>query len=339
MTATSATVGDHRGWYALLGVDPSAGEDEIRRAYKAAARRWHPDVNPSPDAAETMRELNEAVRVLTDPLLRSGYDSTVPPVDHGITFVPAVVDFGEKIEGRRATASVTVNCAVPTDDVHVDRIHGTWWTATIEVPRRGTALLEIRVVADTSSVGSFTDAISLTVGGTPHVLPMSLVVRRAGILRRVLDRRGPRLPGGRAGLHARGWFGLRARGTRPGGRWDSATSLFARFGLPMCLLWVFAPDLVVNSGGVIPAVTGVEELRLHAAVSAAEPWIITTACVLFVVTFGATRGAAWMRALSVIVALSGWVIAAVIAAWLAVVALIIAAVMTTVAVVFASLAD
>ncbi|MEY4365081.1 MAG: hypothetical protein RLZZ305_425 [Actinomycetota bacterium] len=331
---TTGTVGDHRGWYALLGVDPASGEEEIRRAYKAAARRWHPDVNPSHDAAEVMRELNEAVRVLTDPFLRSGYDSTVPPVDHGITFVPTAVDFGDKAEGRRATSTVTVNCAVPTDDVHVDRINGTWWSATVEVPRKGDALLEIRVEADTSTVGSFTDTITLDVGGTAHVLPLRLTVRRRNPAARVLGRvlRGP----------APRWSGPSgaARGRwRSGDRWESMFAVVARLGLPMCILWVFAPDLVVNSAGIVPAVVGIEEPRLHAIVSTLEPWIIVTGCVLFVTTFGATRGPAWLRVASVTVALAGWTVALIITAWLVAVALMIAVLGAAVAFLFASLAD
>jgi len=63
----------------LLGVSASATQAEIRDAYRALARTHHPDqrVATSPTARMSMSELNEAYRVLRDPVLRSRYDSDV----------------------------------------------------------------------------------------------------------------------------------------------------------------------------------------------------------------------------------------------------------------------
>jgi curved DNA-binding protein CbpA len=53
--------------YEVLRVQPGASPAELRRAYRAAARRLHPDTNPSPDAAAEFAAIHQAWRALTDP--------------------------------------------------------------------------------------------------------------------------------------------------------------------------------------------------------------------------------------------------------------------------------
>ena len=66
---------DKRDYYEVLGVDRGASEDEIKKAYKKMAKKYHPDLNPdNPDAAEKFKEVNEAASVLTDADKRSRYD-------------------------------------------------------------------------------------------------------------------------------------------------------------------------------------------------------------------------------------------------------------------------
>ncbi len=53
-----------RQWYAVLGVDMDADEEQIRQAYRELARQFHPDLNTSPDATDRMQEINQAYREL-----------------------------------------------------------------------------------------------------------------------------------------------------------------------------------------------------------------------------------------------------------------------------------
>ena len=66
------TVGGH---YVTLGVRPDASAAEIRDAYRALARRYHPD--HAPEAATRMAAINEAYRVLGEPARRAVYDATL----------------------------------------------------------------------------------------------------------------------------------------------------------------------------------------------------------------------------------------------------------------------
>ena len=60
--------------YDVLGIDKSASNEEVKRAYRALQLKFHPDRNPSPDAATKSQEINDAYAILSDPQKRRQFD-------------------------------------------------------------------------------------------------------------------------------------------------------------------------------------------------------------------------------------------------------------------------
>jgi curved DNA-binding protein len=93
---------DFKDYYAILGVAKDATADDIKKAFRKLARRYHPDVSKEPDAEARMKEVNEANAVLSDPEKRAAYDALGKDYRPGQDFRPPPDwDAGFEFSGAR----------------------------------------------------------------------------------------------------------------------------------------------------------------------------------------------------------------------------------------------
>jgi curved DNA-binding protein len=79
---------EFKDYYRTLGISQNASEDEIKKAFRKLARKYHPDVSKEPDAEQKIREINEAYAVLSDPEKRAAYEQLSHGYQPGQDFRP-----------------------------------------------------------------------------------------------------------------------------------------------------------------------------------------------------------------------------------------------------------
>ncbi len=94
-----------KDYYKTLGVDKNATQDEIKKAYRRLARKYHPDVSKETDAEEQFKAVGEAYEVLKDPEKRAAYDQLGSQWQAGQEFRPPPDwDAGFEFSGGEASA-------------------------------------------------------------------------------------------------------------------------------------------------------------------------------------------------------------------------------------------
>ena len=79
---------EFRDYYEVMGVSRDATQDDIKRAYRKLARKYHPDISKDPDAESKFKEMGEAYEVLKDPEKRAAYDQLGKNYKAGQDFTP-----------------------------------------------------------------------------------------------------------------------------------------------------------------------------------------------------------------------------------------------------------
>ncbi|QDZ26711.1 DnaJ C-terminal domain-containing protein [Noviherbaspirillum sp. UKPF54] len=157
---------EFKDYYQTLGVSRDASADEIKKAFRKLARKYHPDVSKEPDAEARMKEVNEAFAVLSDTEKRAAYDQlgqryhagqefhAPPDWDAGFEFsgagMPDGADFSDFFSelfgahmGRGARHAGQAHFQMRGEDHHAkvmldleDAYHGATRTLTLRVPRQ-----------------------------------------------------------------------------------------------------------------------------------------------------------------------------------------------------------
>ena len=102
-------------YYKILGVDKSASQDDVKKAYKKLARKYHPDLNPNdPDAHRKFQEINEANEVLSDPEKRKKYDQYGENWKHADEFEAQQQQYRQYQNGQGGGAAPATAANSPT---------------------------------------------------------------------------------------------------------------------------------------------------------------------------------------------------------------------------------
>ena len=132
--------------YAVLGAKRKISGNDLRKAYRRAARQWHPDVCKEPDAAEQFRRIQYAYEVLSDPAKRARYDAglklvaSLPtskvPFDAAHQWRPPLRNGWLLVEGRDVVGRFNVSRILQWRDItdNAGRTLATYWKFGDEQP-------------------------------------------------------------------------------------------------------------------------------------------------------------------------------------------------------------
>jgi curved DNA-binding protein len=196
----------YKDYYRILGLARNASPDDVKRAYRKLARKFHPDVSKEKDAEERFKEINEAYQTLSDPEKRAAYDQLgahrpgeefrpPPGWEHRFRFgegnLDDFLDLGDLFEhfgglGRRRGRGGRGGFAMPGQDYEV------------------TAHLTLEEVYQGAEVGFDLSAPERTPDGAVRRVPKTVRVRvpkgaTDGQRLRVPGKGGPGVNGGPAG--------------------------------------------------------------------------------------------------------------------------------------------
>ncbi|NEP45711.1 MAG: DnaJ domain-containing protein, partial [Okeania sp. SIO2H7] len=118
-------------YYEILGVTRNADKEELKRAYRRLARKYHPDVNKEAGAEDRFKEINRAYEILSDPELKGRYDRFGEAgvaggagagfsTDFGDSFADIFESFFSGFSGGAGTQSRRRTGPVRGDDLRID---------------------------------------------------------------------------------------------------------------------------------------------------------------------------------------------------------------------------
>ena len=212
---------DFKDYYSALGVAKAASEDEVRKAYRKLARKYHPDVSKEADAERRMRDLNEAYDVLRDKDKRAAYDALAERMASGPQpgagaqgFAPPPGwDQGFDFQRGGGTGAGTGG---PADDADFSEFFSSLFGAA---QRRQTQQRSARMRGDDQHAAIDIDLLAAVRGGTHTLQLQALELDAQGephVVQRTLEVRIP--PGVRPGQLIRlAGQGLPGHGGEPAG--------------------------------------------------------------------------------------------------------------------------
>lgn len=154
-------------YYHLLGLTPGASADDIRRAYRALAFKWHPDRNPDPAASVQFTRIHAAYTVLKDPVKRAEYNYRRYTANPAYRAKPVAIHTADVLREARALYEKTHRL----DPFRIDHDRLAFETGLVITPHNITLLLTKE--ADHSEVITFFNYLQPAL----RLLPFEMALR------------------------------------------------------------------------------------------------------------------------------------------------------------------